>query len=241
MDGHMLKRTLAVHQRIADAFNDDRFPVRGPNTRMLVVTGLWVVGIERPPPGERWDRVRDLLQLSPYGLLNMFREDAPRWAPTDEHGVDRRRVCEAPMVRRSGPCGQSESTAFRVTDPADGTWRIAGFCNRHREYAAAVQQAERVRRQSGTLPVPVPNTGGLLPCYLGGKREAWAENYARARPGWQPPAEGLRADDWPVMAKVVAKAAAPQLSLLEGDGETEFLFADGTGPPSLRLLPGGAA
>jgi len=237
MDGRQLKRTLATHQRIADAFNDPRFPSRGPDTRMLVVTALWVARIERVPAGKQWDRVRDLLRLDLYGLQQMFRQDAPRWEPPPEDGIDYGgSTCEAPMIRRAGLCDhRPRSIAFRVTNPADGTWQMIGFCTRHRAYAAEVNRAERVRCQAGTLPVPAPNTGGLLPCYLGGSLESWAESYKHARSGWRPPAEGLLADDWPVTAKVVraASAAPPKLELLAGEGEG----ATGTdGSPVLRIV-----
>ena len=230
MDGRQLKRILKVHQRIADAYQDPRFPENGPNTRLLAVTMLWVAGIERVAgTKEQWDRVCTLLRLSQQGLGEMFRQDLPRWESGWQAGLSLA-VCEAPMIRRD-VCGRATRTVFKVTDPADGTWRMAGFCPRHQEFAAERRRAELALRRAGGVPVPAPNTGGLLPCYLGGN---WADIYAYAgRPGWKPPAEGLRADDWPVLARV-AGHAPPKLVVLPGDGE-DAAVADA---PVLQLVPG---
>ena len=234
MDGRQLERTLKVHQRIADAYQDPRFPENGPNTRLLAVTAMWVTGIEQAPVGTRWSRVCELLRLTDYDLRKLIASDAPRWEPPPEHDVHfSLACCDAPMIRRGGSCGHHPAPLrAQVTDPADGTWRIATFCNRHLEHARKAQAAEKELRAAGPLPVPPPNTGGLLPCYL--PSWDWTRLYAKhAAYDWQPPAVGIRADDWPVLARV-AGHAPPKLDLLPGDGEDAAV----AGGPVLRLVPG---
>jgi hypothetical protein len=232
MDGHELRRTLAVHEMIARAYSDDRFPSprfsMGCDVRMLTVTILWVVGIERKPKGERWTRVCEVLGLSNFKFWETIRADLPRYEPPGwkMQGGE----CEAPMIRREGLCGQHTVQAFRVTDPVDGKWRVAGFCRRHDSYGNEVHVAERARIKAG-IPVPQPNMGGLLPCYVGWN---WPENYARADPTWKPPGIGICADDWPVLAKV-AEMAPPTLSLLAGERDGEAVPRL-SGVPSLRVV-----
>lgn len=230
MDGRELRRTLDVHASIARAYADDRFPSpRGLSCdlRMLTVTILWVVGIERTPKGERWTRVCEAMHLDNYRFWQAIREDVPRYEPSrwDYQGG----ACEAPMIRREGTCGRTSVRSFRTTDPSDGTWRMAGFCNRHTDWYQQAYAAERARMQAGGIPEPLPNTGGLLPCYVNWN---WPANYAQAKPGWKPPRVGICADDWPVMAKV-AGMAPPALSLIAGEGEADPLPS---AAPSLRLV-----
>ena len=142
------------------------------------------------------------------------------------------RPCEGPMIRRSGLCGKRSSTRFRVTDPATGQWRMAGVCSRHDVFGRELRIAEKALRQAGGIPEPLPNTGGLLPCYLNWK---WPEMYAQASPGWKPPRVGICADDWPVMARVT-EMEPPALALLEGGGEAVGGDSLPLDPPSLRLV-----
>jgi hypothetical protein len=120
------------------------------------------------------------------------------------------------MVRRDGLCEQNGTRSFHVTNPNDGTWRLVSFCTRHSDVASKVAMAERDRKAKGGLPEPLPNQGGLLPCYI---RWDWAKHYKRAQSSWEPPKVGICADDWPVMAKVVQASSVP--------------------PPSLRVVFGG--
>jgi hypothetical protein len=235
MDGRELKRTLAVHNLIARAYADDRFPSpRGMSTdlRMFTVTILWVVGIEQKPKGERWTRVCEVMHLNGYRFWEAIRADLPRYEPEGWHYQGGE--CEAPMIRRGGLCGKRATTAFQVTDPKDGTWRMAGFCNRHEEYSRQVDATERARQASGTLPVPLPNAGGLLPCYVGFR---WPDLYAKVDPHWKPPAQGICADDWPVMAKVTAMEP-PRLAVIAGERTRDAspIPQGERSAPSLRLV-----
>lgn len=227
MDGRELKRTLDIHERMARCMADDRFPETGPSTRLLTVTILWVAGVEKPPQGEAWSRVRHLMNLREYALGALLKADAPRWEPgPDDYGE----ACEAPMIRRAGLCGGRPSPHLeaRVTSPADGTWRIARFCRRHEEHARSAARADHASVRAGGYPEPVPNAGGLLPCYL---TADWPDLYAWARPGWKPPSHGICADGWPVMARVTAMAP-PELRAIAGGSEDGGEWA----APSLRLV-----
>jgi hypothetical protein len=217
MNGDEMKRVLDVHAILARAYADDRLSRRaGPcNLRSFVVTTAWVCGIDRPE-GNRWERVAELMGIRGDSLWSVFREDAPRYEPlrgTDDSG------CEGEMLRRGKPglCGRRSSTAFRVTDPSDGTWRMAAYCSRHDTEAQAAFRAEHLMCKTRIIPEPDPNVGGLLPCYFKWDWEKW---YRQAYPSWKPPRLGIRADDWPAMAKMSpASTPAARLSLIRGDGE----------------------
>lgn len=230
IQGRDLQRVLAVHGRIARAYKDDRFPADRSlyDVRQFAITTLWVVGIECHP--EVWPRVCEIMHLSDWGFWEAIRRDAPRWEPPE--GWPQFRACEAPMVRRGGQCGKRGTTSFRVTNPADGTWHIASFCSRHEDYSREVAAMETAQRKAGGIPEPLPNCGGLLPCYFDWD---WPDAYATAKPGWEPPRVGICADDWPVMAKVAAMEP-PTLSVLEGGGEAAPLPSGSQATPSLRLI-----
>ena len=238
MDGHELRRRLDVHEQIAKVYADTRFPKSHfhPDLRTLAVTILWVVGVERPPKGGRWKRIYEVLHFDDqkahdnYRFWQIIASDAPRWEPPQEE--TREVQCEAPMIRRSGPCGKRTSWRFRVTDPETGQWRMTGTCSRHDEYGRQLRLTEKALQQAGGIPEPLPNTGGLLPCYFNWK---WPDMYAQARPGWKPPRIGICADDWPVMAKVTAMEP-PSLSLIEGDGQAEDGALFPGAPPSLSIV-----
>ena len=232
MNGHELKRTLEVHEIIARVYADGRFPAGrgrlGADLRMFTVTTLWVLGIEQVP--NPWQRVCGILHLNARQFWWTIEQDVPRYEPPQNPAV--MGACEAPMIRRAGECGQRSWTSFRVTDPSDGTWRSAAFCRRHENHAHEMRRAEMARVKAGGIPEPVPNAGGLLPCYFSW---AWPDAYTTASPGWKPPQAGIRADDWPVMAKVAA-LEPPTLSLIAGDGEVASLPSGGQPAPSLRLV-----
>ncbi|HEX3960916.1 MAG TPA: hypothetical protein VHZ03_30575 [Trebonia sp.] len=238
MDGRELRRRLDVHEKIARVYADDRFPksFKSPDVRTFTITVLWVVGIERPAPDDTWKRVYDILHLDDFGFWQTIAQDAPRYEPPREAQYSRQ--CEAPMIRRDGLCEKYASNTTRVTNPADGTWRVAAFCTRHDEQCRQVRNAERARHQAGGIPEPDPNTGGLMPCYFSWD---WPESYATACQRassileWKPPKLGIRADDWPVMAKVAAMEP-PKLSVLEGDRAAGEAIPRPSGAPSLRLV-----
>jgi hypothetical protein len=231
-----LKQILQVHDHIAKIYADDRFPPPdhfGGDLRMLAITITWVVSVERAPKGQRFKRVCEVMHLSNFAFWELIRADLPRYEPPRDSETG---LCEAPMLRRDGPCGKNGMQSFHVTNPHDGTWRLVSYCTKHRDIANKVHAAERERKRRG-VPEPMPNRGGLLPCYV---RWDWEKNYRLARSSWEPPKVGICADDWPVMAKVVAasSAAPPPLRVVVGGRESDAPPApsDGVDGPELKLV-----
>jgi hypothetical protein len=92
-----------------------------------------------------------------------------------------------------GICGADSHHKVLELDPRTG-WTIPHwFCKRHVDHAERV--AEQVREQNAAAPEPIPNRGGLLPCYF---KAPWEDVYRHYAPAsWSPPTYGLSADDWP--------------------------------------------
>jgi hypothetical protein len=99
-----------------------------------------------------------------------------------------------PRDRRTedGVCGANAHQVVEEKDPRTGWVTGHWFCKRHSDHAARV--AEQVRAQNEDAPDPIPNTGGLLPCYF---KADWEKVYRHHAPYWTPPTYGLCADDWP--------------------------------------------
>jgi|SRR5690606_14448531 len=91
-----------------------------------------------------------------------------------------------------GVCGAGSHHRILEKDPRTGWVTAHWFCKRHKEHADRV--TEQVREQNEQAPEPVPNTGGLLPCYF---QADWEKVYRHYRRGWEPPKYGICADDWP--------------------------------------------
>jgi hypothetical protein len=218
IDGEELRYLLKVREDISRAMRDPRFPPAAfdGDLRMFVVTAIWVLGVERAPRGERIKRVCEVMHLNNRQFWRLVRSDLPRYEPPkkgwNEGG------CGVMLPRAKRRCGRGMASGFHVTNPVDGTWELAVFCGKHREEARSAMEAERRRRKAG-VPEPLPNAGGLLPCYLPWD---WAKNYAIANPSWKPPSVGIRADDWPVLAKVeAANPTPPKLRVLLGGVEID--------------------
>jgi hypothetical protein len=90
-----------------------------------------------------------------------------------------------------GVCGASSYHRVLEKDPRTGWVTAHWFCKRHKDHAECV--TEQVREQNEQAPEPIPNTGGLLPCYF---KADWEKVYRHYRPRWEPPRYGLAADDW---------------------------------------------
>ncbi|SET51097.1 hypothetical protein [Nonomuraea wenchangensis] len=236
MNGEDLRYLLKVREDISRAMNDTRFPNPnrwGGDLRMFVVTAIWVLGVERAPRGARIKRTCEVMGLDNFRFWELIRSDLPRYEP-DPEPYDAGCVAELPRAKRL--CGRSPMVGFQVTNPVDGTWQMARFCSRHRQEADAANAAEKRRRDAG-LPVPLPNRGGLLPCYLPWD---WEKNYRKADGSWAPPKVGIRADDWPVLARVeAARPVPPVLSVVLGGLELptpSLEEADDAVPAPLHLI-----
>jgi hypothetical protein len=224
--GGELKRIIACHRLTARIYADARFARWGARDVRTVALALAAATTTERPRGYQgtWERVCELTGLSRESIWSVIREDLPRWQPAGETWVHAGE-CEAPMIRRAGPCGQPGPARARVSSTEDGTWRTAWYCRRHEAHAEAARAAERAARAAGLVPEPVPNTGGLLPAYFPGW--TWAEAYQRAGgQRWRPPAAGISADLWP------AAAPARRLEVIDGGGER----GGGDGLPVLTLL-----
>jgi len=93
---------------------------------------------------------------------------------------------------KRGICGADSHHRVVEKDLRTG-WVIPHwFCRRHTDHAERV--AAQVREQNEQAPEPIPNRGGLLPCYF---KAPWETVYRHYTPGWTPPTYGLAADDWP--------------------------------------------
>jgi hypothetical protein len=99
-----------------------------------------------------------------------------------------------------GVCGAQSHHRVLEKDPRTGWITAHWFCKRHKDHADRV--AEQVREQNEQAPEPVPNTGGLLPCYF---KADWEKVYRHYLPHWQPPKYGICADDWPTVEDVAAR------------------------------------
>ncbi|GAA3807634.1 hypothetical protein [Streptomyces chiangmaiensis] len=81
--------------------------------------------------------------------------------------------------------------------PGTGWYRWHWFCQRHHDHAVRVR--DQVKAQNEAAPEPIPNAGGLLPCYF---EADWVRLYRHYTwDSWEPPVYGVRADDWPVPGK----------------------------------------
>lgn len=133
-----------------------------------------------------WDN-KPLISGQPWKLSQVIANDAPRYeAPRSPYSFGTG-PCEAPMKRRSGPCGQSSSSDLTVDEisPADGTIKHHYFCSRHKQESRAC--AAFTKTQPGERPTPRPNRGGVLMRHL--PDWDWRALYSWAAPYWTPPRE----------------------------------------------------
>lgn len=100
--------------------------------------------------------------------------------------------------------------------PGTGWYQWHWYCPRHQGEARRV--AEQVKAQNAAAPEPIPNAGGLLPCYFDAD---WVRLYRHYTwPEWEPPVYGVRADDWPIPGKQPVPQRA-RLRLVSGDGSED--------------------
>lgn len=107
----------------------------------------------------------------------------------------------------------------RVLEKAVGTgwYTWHWFCQRHRGEARRI--AEQVEEQNTAAPEPIPNAGGLMPCYFDAN---WVRLYRHYTwDSWEPPVYGVRADDWPIPGKQPVPQRARLRLVLGGQDDLE--------------------
>lgn len=131
---------------------------------------------------------------------------------------------EKEIAARDGVCGEPTNAVPVVErDQVTGQDRLHWFCRRHE--VAATQLRLDLEVPNRSAPEPVPNRGGLLPCYLQYQDDPlgtrWIEVYrwASGRRDWVPPVWGVKADDWPApeeAERLEPPPARPTLVVLPG-------------------------
>ncbi|MFD8384318.1 hypothetical protein ACFV2X_38350 [Streptomyces sp. NPDC059679] len=116
-----------------------------------------------------------------------------------------------------GVCGAGSHHRVLEKDPRTGWVTAHWFCKRHKEHAERV--AEQVRAQNEAAPEPIPNAGGLLPCYF---KADWEKVYRHYRGKfWEPPSYGLCADDWPAPGETRPLPSRGRLRMVVGGADLE--------------------
>lgn len=180
-----------------------------------------------------WQAARKAINASSHkgALRELVRQDLPRYErPGHRWGDDRLdRLCRGPRMRPhpDGPddfrnamnlCGAPAQD--KVVEKQIGTgWHVNHwFCNRHRDHLVRIR--DQVKEQNALAPEPIPNRGGLMPCYFDSD---WAKVYrwAIGHEGWEPPSYGVRADDWPVPGQEPVPQRARLRLVIGGDLDTD--------------------
>lgn len=177
-----------------------------------------------------WKQLKTMLRRNEIGrprIWDLIAADAPRYQPP--RGVDVHSwTCEGPRVRpyrrRDGytdpdhrdnrVCGAHATIRVIEQDMITGWVTAHWFCRRHAERASEVKAQIETR---GEPPPPIPNTGGILPCYF---KADWEQVYTEAVDKavhgprrWERPYHGIRANDWPVPGQQQVPKR-PRLSVL---------------------------
>lgn len=216
-----------------DAFVEQlyRDPGMGRKTREIALMLAWLIARDpnRLNAGV-WPRAEAILGFTKHGRHTqsvaalLVADDLPRYEidRTGPEWLDQ--TCAAPMIRRDGLCGQPAVDNSYTVDPVTG-WRTpVWFCRRHASFGRDCN----IVLAAAATPEPIPNRGGLLPCYFSrkGGADSWVQNYKWAahtadpwlREEWMPPVYGVRADDWPIPGKEpVAPRARLRLAALDGE------------------------
>jgi hypothetical protein len=147
---------------------------------------------------------KEPVQVEQPTLLGLTEEGA--WQPVERPQQDFRNELKV--------CGADANDYAVERLPETGWHKAHWFCNRHRG------ELERTRRQlvepNMLAPKPIPNAGGLMPCYFDSDWEHVYRFYLGEH--WEPPAYGLRADDWPIPGREPVPQRA-RLRLAAVDGE----------------------
>lgn len=142
--------------------------------------------------GARWSTQR---------VRSVMKDDIRRYRRPDSSWQDR---CDAPMIRRDGPCGKAASSAYMgwLTDWTTGESTLHRACSRHNDWWRQEQRRNRAAKPD-IIPLPHANYGGLLRRHL--PEFDWPKLWKKLDPKW---VEHPEVKPWP----------KPTLSLVLGDG-----------------------
>jgi len=147
--------------------------------------------------------------------LRPYREPAPSQAMFNlEIPEEPRPEPEEDFRNRLGVCGADASEYVIEKLPDTGWHKAHWFCTRHES------ERRRTERQliepNRLAPAPIPNRGGLLPCYFDAEWLTVYRLYCGEQ--WKPPVYGMRADGWPIPGKEpVPMRARLRLAALDGE------------------------
>lgn len=132
--------------------------------------------------------------------------DVGAWQPVERRSEDFRNQLKV--------CGAEASDYAIERLPETGWHKAHWYCTRHR---GEMHRRERQLAETNKFaPTPIPNAGGLMPCYFDSDWEYVYRFYLGER--WEPPTYGIRADDWPIPGKEpVPQRARLRLATLDGE------------------------
>lgn len=135
-------------------------------------------------------------------VRSALKDDIRRYQKPQASWDDR---CDAPMIRRDGPCGKMASSAYQgwLTDWSTGESTLHRACSRHQPWWQQEQRRNRAAKPD-IVPMPNANHGGVLRKHL--PEFGWSKLWQKLDPKW---VEHPEAVPWP----------KPTLSLVLGDGE----------------------
>ena len=213
---------------VARLYSDPRMTRK---TREIALLLAWLVSRDPNRFGAgAWKRAEAILGFRKYGRHTqsvaalLVADDLPRYEVDRSTPEWMDQTCAAPMIRRTGLCGQPACGNSYTADPETG-WRTpVWYCRRHEGFG---RNLDRVLRDA---PEPIPNAGGLLPCYfrLKGGTDHWVQNYQWAahnadpfrHEAWTPPSFGVVADLWPTPGQDKSNdLPSPTLQLVAVEGE----------------------
>lgn len=183
--GNELVQALDQNRAIQEMLED---PDLNDNLLLIAIAFRAVVIGHHFTRRSTWlDAVCEATGLRLYTVQHHIGRDVPRYqAPTPGYDVS----CDAPMIRRDGPCGQRASHHLYDIDPATGEQWGIHRCGRH--FDRSLWLARDVHWREWTTngkPSPPHNTGGILRRHF--PNVIWEEIYAWAAPHVeQTPGEG---------------------------------------------------
>lgn len=179
---------------------------------LLLGIGLLDYAVLRTETAKTFDhyaaRVFNKPSSSPLAVRGILRDDIRRYDWRQDQGAQVVTRCGAPMIRRTGPCGQSASSRFMATDALTGRKQWVGACARHRDWFAQQLHIDRANRAADhdEAVSPPANAGGVLARHI--PEIDWEGVWRNIDPKWTPPPE-----DAPAPVRV-----RPTLTLVVGTG-----------------------